>query len=246
MASSDPLNISLDGTQSRFEQAAQSVLTAFAQSDIKTGEQVTPPMLVDAVRQMLAVMQKLDKTEVWDPDLPEDDQEQIADYAIGFLQDLATWADRLNEKTARQAMDVTALGVAAWVIRHKGNIRTLEPVVNALAGLANVNQDPQHLLRIAQLMEQVILATDAPIRADLEKDPSRPWRILLMNHAITATRAQDTEQMEHAFELLLKYLPEDAPAFFQEGLQQVSQPGFAPAVQDLMKSYQQKSVGAMH
>lgn len=246
MATGDPLNISLEGTQSRFEQAAQSVLTAFAQAGIKTGEQVTPPMLVDAVRQMLAVMRKLDDTEEWDPSLPEDDQEQIGDYAIGFLQDLATWADRLKEQTARQAMDVTALGVAAWIIRHQGKIHTLEPVVNGLAGLANVNQEPKYLLRIAQLMEQILLATDAPIQADLEKDPTRPWRILLLNHAITATRAQDMEQMERAFELLLKHIPEDAPAFFQEGLRQVSQPGFAPNVQELMRTYQQKSAGAMH
>lgn len=247
MASTDPLNVSLEGSLARFEQATRSVLAAFAQAQIPTGNQVTPAMLMDGVRQMFAVMQKLDAAESWDPALPEDDPEQLGDYAIGFLMDLSTWADRLHERQSKQAFDVAAVGAAAWVIRHGGRLRTLEPVVNGLAALANANQEPETLLRVAQLMEQVIRAAQDNFAADLDQaDPGRPWRILLLNHGISATRAQDPAQMEKAFQLILEHLPQDAPAFFDEGLRQVSQGGFPPALVEIMRTYQQKAAGAMH
>lgn len=238
MTQEDPLQISLEGGSRRFEQASQSVLAAFAQAHINPGAQVTPAMLVDAIRQLLAVMRKLDHSEARDPALPEDDPEQLGDYAIGFLMDLSTWADRLNERRAKQDLDMAAVGVAAWVIRHGGRLRTLEPVVNGLASLANVNQNPNDLLLLAQIMEKVILAAQDRYASDLEQaDPGRPWRVLLLNHGIVATRSQNIPQMEKAFEMIMRQLPGDAPDFFQEGLRQVSQGDFPPAVQELMQRH---------
>lgn len=240
MTQLDPLKIGLEDGSRRFEQASQSVLAAFEQAHINPGAQVTPAMLADGIRQILAVMRKLDHGEARDPALPEDDPEQLGDYAIGFLMDLSTWADRLQERQAKQDLDMATVSVAAWVIRHGGRLRTLEPVVNGLASLANVNQNPNDLLLLAQTMEKVILAAQDRYASDLEQsDPGRPWRVLLLNHGIVATRSQNIPQMEKAFEMIRKHLPGDAPDFFQEGLRQVSQGGFPPAVQELMRSYLQ-------
>ena len=68
-------------------------------------------------------------------------------------------------------------------------------------------------------------------------NPGRPWRVLLLNHGIVATRSHNTELMEAAFTLLASKLPEDATRFFSEGMQQMEALGYPPHVRETMEKY---------
>ncbi|WP_436394899.1 hypothetical protein ACSDBR_07785 [Acidithiobacillus ferriphilus] len=228
------LILDIPGAQKRFEQYANPILSAFAESGIATGEQITPPMIVDALRQLFTLL----ATEVasWDPALPDDEPERIGDLTIGLLMDLATWADRLGERQAKTALEMITVSIAAWVCNQHGAIHTLEPIVNGLAILANSRVETDELRSLAQLMGQVKEAASADYATDLDgADPRRPWRILLLNWGITATRAQDPAEMRSAFAALLRHLPVDAALFFQEGRQQVAQGDFPDEVRTVME-----------
>ncbi|MCE5360577.1 hypothetical protein [Candidatus Igneacidithiobacillus taiwanensis] len=231
--------------KARFEQQVQPLLARFAESKIATGEQVTPPQLVDALRQLFVVLER--DTAEWDPSLPEDEAERIGDLSIGLLMDLATWAERLGERKTKAALEVISVSIAAWLVQEQQPIHTLDPIVNGLAILANAEADPTALAALARLMGAVVAAAEADYAADLESnDPQRPWRILLFNWGITATRAHAPELMRQAFAALQKFLPADAPLFFQEGRQQVLQGEFPEEVRKVMLEAAAGSTHSLH
>lgn len=221
-----------------FDQAAQTLQTAFDQTGIATGGQVTPAQLIDAVNQFLYVFDKLDREHGEKGRLPYDDVSQLGDHAIGCLQDLSVWAERLRLPHQKQDLEKVALGAAHWVIRHEGELRTLEPIVNALAVNANTTESKEQLAALFHVLKDVIEHTAEGITSDLEQsDPSRPWRILNLNFAIVATRTQDNTLMEQAFDTLGRHLPNDCPAFFEEGLKQAEKAGYGPEVKAMMQKY---------
>jgi hypothetical protein len=58
-----------------------------------------------------------------------------------------------------------------------------------------------------------------------------------MNYSIVATRTLTPELMEAAFRVLTEKLPEDAPRFFDEGMQQMDAQNYPPAVREVMEKY---------
>ncbi len=237
--------LNIAASRARFEQYAQPVMARFAEGGIDTGGQVTPPQLVDAIRQLLVLLQKDPGS--WDPSLPEDEPERIGDLCIGLLMDLATWADRLGEREARAALETVTVSIAAWLVQHQQPIHILEPVVNGLALLANAEHEPAALQALASIMEGVVEAASDDYASDLEStDPKRPWRILLFNWGITATRAHDPEGMRKAFSRLRECLPADAAVFFREGRQQVLQGNYPADVRQVMLEAAESNGHGLH
>ena len=221
-----------------FEDANRIVQQTFLESGIAAGAQVTPDQLGEAVSQFLLVFDKLDREQGENGPIVFDDVNQLGDHAIGFLMDMAYWAERLRLPKSKMDLEKTALGIAHWVIRHNGELRTLEPIVNNLAASANLTQEPATLKALAQVISDTIEHTANDIKADLEKnDPTRPWRILNLNYAIVATRSQDVDLMRQAYDTLSRHLPEDCADFFEQGLQQVQKNNFSPAVRDTVQDY---------
>ncbi|MHB1676654.1 MAG: hypothetical protein ACYCSS_03810 [Sulfuriferula sp.] len=221
-----------------FEEANLIVKQTFLESNIEAGTQVTPDQLGEAISQFLLLFEKLDREHGENGPILFDDVNQLGDHAIGFLMDLAFWAERLRLPKSKMDMEKTALGVAHWIIRHGGELRTLEPIVNSLAASANLTQDTVTLKALAQVISDTIEHVAADIKADLEKsDSTRPWRILNLNYAIVATRTQDIDLMRRAFETLSRNLPEDCAAFFEQGLQQVQKDSYSPPVRELVQDY---------
>lgn len=221
-----------------FAEANQLVQQSFVESGIQAGSQVTPDQLGEAIEQFLFVFDKLDREYGEKGALPYDDVSQMGDHAIGFVMDLAYWAERLRLPKSKMELEKTALAVAHWVIRHDGELRTLEPLVNSLAASANLTQDVPTLKAMCQVIGDVIEHAAPGIKSDLEKhDPTRPWRILNLNYAIVATRTQDRTLMEKAFDTIGRNLPEDCPAFFEQGLQQAQKEVYGSEVRELMQDY---------
>jgi hypothetical protein len=124
------------------------------------------------------------------------------------------------------------------VADHEGRIDTLEPVVDALALLANNTREPSRLEALSHVISRIVAAVSPLISQDLEKlNPGRPWRVLLLNQSIIATRSHNPELMEQAFAVLTGKLPEDAARFFSEGMQQMDALNYPAPVRKVMEKY---------
>lgn len=212
------------------ERAAQSVLPAFEQAGPFPGQEVTPPLLVDALRQCFEACQQADTAE---PALPAEEINELGAHALECLSDLGLWAYQLKLDEARADIENLALDMAHWIIRHGGRITELEPVVNALARQANATRDPAAL---SELFERG-LALIGHAEHDASGDTAQweSWRTLHVNCAIIAARTGDTERMNAAFDLLEKNLPEDCTSFYSEGLRETDKGGYGDAVRGTMR-----------
>jgi hypothetical protein len=163
------------------------------------------------------------------------DISELGEYALKLLDNLAAHA---NEAAAREHNAGLAANFALWIARHGGQIDTLEPVADALALLANRLTDPRDLEALNAIMAEISNAVSPVIREDLERiNPGRPWRVLLLNRSIVATRSHNTAVMEEAFAFLTHYLPEDAARFFTEGMQQMDALDYPAQVRKVMEKY---------
>jgi hypothetical protein len=148
--------------------------------------------------------------------------------------------ERVETASGHQSRDLTrlAIPISLWAARQGGAINKLELVVNSLAAWANELQDTVQIGDLARVIREIIDATSGPVRRDLEQDnPMRPWRILNLNYGIVATRSHDPELMEEAFSVLVENLPQDARAFFREGMQQMKIIKYPPEVREVVERY---------
>jgi hypothetical protein len=128
--------------------------------------------------------------------------------------------------------------LALWVVAHGGRLDSIEALVDALALIANHTADPGELGQLSTVMARITGAVSPVIREDLEKiNPGRPWRVLLLNRGIVATRSHDPATMEEAFTLLIRHLPEDAAQFFASGMQQMEALNYPAHVRQVMEKY---------
>jgi len=125
-----------------------------------------------------------------------------------------------------------------------GALGYLEPVVNGAAHLANRLMQPSELEQLYGLLTEVVDAADPRLfRHTTSADPSRPWRVLLLNRAIVAARSHQPALMEEAFEPVIEHLPEEAPTSFREGMEQMDALDYPPQVRDLMQRFYQQCCG---
>lgn len=234
----DPISESLTEASLRFKRVAGEILEAFEARRPASTDQVTPAQLAEAIEQFMVVAINLDKDQGETGPIYKDDVNQLGDYGITLLADLATWATQLGFENLHQELETVALAVAGWVVRHEGELRTLEPIVNALANLANQTHDPQKLEPLAAFMSRILHACSDLIKQDLEKaNPGRPWRVLHLNRGIVATRSHNPAVMESVFNELVQTLPEEAPQFFSEGMQQMEALNYPTHVRQVMVRY---------
>lgn len=227
----------LQSIQNLFSSAAQAIESRHTEGGMLPSE-VSPGQLTEALSQLLYVFDKLDRENGEYGPLPYDDPSELGEHGVNIAADLATWAERMELSQARADVEKVAVGVALWVVRHEGEIRALDTLVNAFAAQANATASEEALRELHHAMQAVLEHAAQPIKQDLDKsNPGRPWRALNFNFAIVATRTQDAQLMHEAFDTLSRNLPEDAPGFFEEGLRQSDKPVYGPVVKNLMQEY---------
>ncbi len=258
----------IDAVGEIVEDAAHAVIEAHRQSGPHSPDVVSPELLTEALRQFLDILRHIERTQsgevapgeqsIYDtlaaardgaaPSPPPaggtspEDITELGEYGFSLLADLGQWADQLSQSKARQQLDAVTLPVALWVARHGGTLSDLEPVVNALAGIANRTGDTDLLGELSRSMGEIAGAAAPAVRHDLDKgNPSRPWRVLNLNRGIVATRSLDTTAMRAAFEDLQNNLPADAPAFFEEGTRQAEAMNLPAGARDLLDEYRARS-----
>ena len=223
--------------QQQLATAVGTIETRYLQRKLSADE-VSPMQLSDALRQLLQVFENLDKANGAYGTFAYDDPSELGTHGYRLAADLATWAERLDLPEAKHTIEKIAVGIALWVARHAGEIRELETVVNGFAASANDTTSEDALRDLFEVAQAVLEHAAPDIKADLEQsNPGRPWRVLNFNFAIIATRTQDPQLMREAFDTLSRNLPQDAPAFFEEGLIQSDKPVYGPVVKSLMQEY---------
>jgi hypothetical protein len=233
--------LDLSTIRRRFETAA----TAVVQASQESGEDAdkadhSPAMLEQAMLRLLELLMLVDSRSGSDEQLAAHDVDinELGDYAIRLLADLSAVAGSLSMQNESQSLEDLTLPMALWIARHSGEIRSLEPVVNALARLANSEREPSSLAQLYQLAAELCSAANEWLRTDLEKtNPGRPWRLLVMNQAIIATRSHQPALIDEAYRVLTDALPEEAPRFFMGGMQQMVALNYPQEVRRVVEKY---------
>jgi hypothetical protein len=166
------------------------------------------------------------------------DPELILEHGLRLIVQLADLAVRLNLLDQAQALERLALPLSVWMLRRGCELPHPEPVVNALARLANSLRQPESLIELYGLMNEIMDAIGIERALELETDnPAHPWRVLLINRAIVATRTRQPALMEAAFQTIVEHLPEEAPDFFREGMGQMETLDYPPQAREVMQRY---------
>jgi len=209
-----------------------------------------PRVLLQALSDLLDHLRRLEDgvpdqtaTDRFTPPAPAD-LRSLGDYGIDLLARLAALAGTLLSPPKARAIEELALPLACWIARRGGELGYLEPVVNGAAHLANRLLRPSELEQLYGLLTEIVDAVDPGLSQYMgSADPSRPWRILLLNRAIVATRSHQPALMEEAFESVVEYLPEEASTFFREGMEQMDALNYPTQVRDLMQRFYQQCCG---
>jgi len=205
-----------------------------------------PAQIGENLKQFVRIVQHLDAQSHGNGDgksrqaLPDKlkDLNELGDYGLGLLEAMSQWAEQLQLDELKVTLDELSIPIALWTARNIGNLSELGSVVDALSKIANQTQDPEFLAELSGIMDEIANATAPEVKQDKDKDDAeRPWRILNLNHGIVATRTHDPQIMESVFEQILLRLPDDAPGFFREGLEQMDVVGYPTHVRHIMEKY---------
>lgn len=227
------LAVSLADAERRYKNAVESILDTYGRLNPVPASQVSPQQLDMAIVAFLETAKHLDKTGADPAEIS-----RLGDYGITLLMDLFMWAQRLGLGDMEAEFDLVALAFADWTIRHQGQLRTIEPLVDALANQANRIRDPKSLERLTHLMTRIVRATAPDARTGIGQTLSdRPWRLLNLNRGIVATRTHNASLMEEVFDELVDNLPSDAREFFAEGMQQMEALNYPTHVRAVMTRY---------
>lgn len=207
-----------------------------------------PESLIRVLDEFFTLLMTMDQRYGEDGPLPDDDATRLGDTGLLVLAELTQMSQQLGIPQLKSELDRVAVTAGDWIMRHKGQIRTLEPIVNGLAIMANELHEARSLEDMANFMAKVMESTEPTIVADTDKsDSGRPWRVLHLNRAIVATRSHNTELMAQVFDDLIQELPEDASDFFREGMRQMEVVDYPAKVKAVMSHYfQGVSQHALH
>ncbi|MEN8205029.1 MAG: hypothetical protein ABFS24_03340 [Pseudomonadota bacterium] len=211
---------------------------AGSSSTLRMENETDLPAMAQALQQLADVITRVEADTQSTSDATPGDITEIGEYALQLLEALSAESGNPALNGQQQALASLAINIALWIARHGGQLETLEPVANALALMANSSRVPEELGQLSGVINEIITAVSSLISQDLEKmNPGRPWRVLLLNNSIVATRSHDTDLMEAAFVLLTSKLPEDATRFFSEGMEQMDSLDYPPHVRRVMEKY---------
>ena len=248
------MELQIHPDQRYFQEHLHRLLDALRQArdvGVEPAPDDNPALLEEALHQLLEIIARVEAdARATDSDrrgkthagqgAREADITELGEYGIGLLGELEQWLQRHQLEAQMVPLAELHMALALWIARHGGELLTLEPVVDALAQFANRTLDPEQLMGLFAYMGEIVEAVAPSIRQDLEKsNPGRPWRVLHLNRAIVATRSHDPAAIQEAYDHLAKLLPEEAPRFFAEGMEQMEALNYPPQVRNLVETYYQ-------
>ncbi|MGD8914830.1 MAG: hypothetical protein PVI97_08765 [Candidatus Thiodiazotropha sp.] len=232
--------LDLDYIEQRFDSVAPAVVSVGTQAETEDPDH-SPLALQQAMHRLMELLDILSRQTVTAGEskiTSLDELSELGDYGIKLLVDFSSIAAGLEMPQESEEMEDLTLPMALWIVRHNGELRTLEPVINSLARLANRFREPSQLQQLYDLSVELIHALE-PL---MQQEPTRvenahPWSILLMNQAIIATRSYRPELIEEAYQTLCRLLPNQAPDFFREGMEQMDALDYPQQIKEVVEKY---------
>jgi len=162
---------------------------------------------------------------------------ELGEYGLNMLNELFGMARDLGMGTTCTQLEDLALCLGLWVVGQEGELTTIELLVNSVARIANRTGSNQELERLVYLMEDLL---DAIPPTPAEEKPATgpsPRKLLLLNRAIVATRSLAPTLMERAFNDVVEQMPQEAPGFFREGMDQVRIQNYPKPVSEVIERF---------
>ena len=226
-------SISLSMLGEAFEELSETVCEHW-----EGNQEPSPVLVTKAMLQLLEVLEQNENEDRPGSRLKADEIDELGEYGITLLQEMAAIAGDLGLQDLSEQIEDLTFPFAVWLSRHNVELRSIEPVVNALSRKANILSESKLLKQLFNYVNEIIDSLSPSVSQDLENtDPMRPWRILVINRAIIATRTHDTDLMKIAFDMLIENLPEDASRFFEEGVEQMHIINYPDPVKEIMQHY---------
>jgi hypothetical protein len=237
----------LDSFHGAIDEILDGLTRSAGAAALRTPDGASVELLADAFRKLLDVMARVEADSRDDAHEPTgrrasgEDITELGEYGFRLTDNLASLLDQAGQADLQASLAVLTTDLALWVAAHGGRLDSIETLVDALALIANRTTEPSELGRLNEAMGRIIDAVSPLIREDLEKiNPGRPWRVLLLNRGIVATRSHDPDRMTEAFDFLIRYLPEDAAGFFTAGMQQMEALNYPAHVRRVMEKYHRR------
>ncbi len=198
-----------------------------------------PDLIIKAVEQLHDILQFHAGEEDRSSEMAE--LNQCSDYGIQLFSELSSLAASIHLSEESMGIENLCFPFSLWAARLGAEISTLEPVVNAISRIANSTMAPSDLEQLYREISEIFYAVSEPIRQDMEAgNPLRPWRVLLLNRAIVATRSHQPVLIEDAYKDIVTMLPEDASRFFREGMEQMDTIGYPNHVREIVETWFQR------
>ncbi len=234
MASIELQIISLKDAREKFVQLCERLIEA-EKSHVHNSAEESLSATIAAMNQFFEIAEGVDKRHA---NFVANDITDIGEHGLSILEKLIYQAEANKSLVEKNSLQELSLVIADWVIKNDGHINILEPIVDALAQLANALKEPEELIALADFMGQIADSCSDSIKQDIEiTNMHRPWRILNINRGIVATRTHHSGTMRQVFSALIKALPMDAPGFFKEGMSEMVRLNYPQPVRDIMQEY---------
>ncbi len=225
---------SLKDARKKFTQLCEQ-LTEAEKTHVHNSAEESLATTIAAMNQFFDIAKGVDKRHT---NFVANDITDIGEHGLSILEKLIYQAGENQSLVEQNSLQELSLVIADWVIKHDGHINILEPIVDALAQLANALKEPEELIALADFMGQIADACSDSIKQDIEiTNMHRPWRILNINRGIVSTRTHHPDTMRQVFSDLIKALPMDAPGFFKEGMSEMVRLNYPQHVRDIMQEY---------
>jgi hypothetical protein len=217
------------------ESCRDMLLAHVAQGGVSVPDYLDVAQLKQAIAHFTRILQAISAAPA---NLSHDEISDLGEHGTQFISELQAAVQEcgLDEAYARLIEAQILFGL--WVADHDGEIRVLEPIVDALANVANHATEPEQLEVMSRHAANIINAVAPHIKQDLDNtNPGRPWRLLNLNYGIIATRSHNPELMRTSFATLMHNIPDDVAEFFAEGMKQMDIINYPPQVREVMEDY---------
>ena len=224
----------------------QEILDAWSDSNAfdASKETAPPELLKESLKQLIEVL----RIQEWNNNPSqggrngapgEVDISELGDYGLNMLGELSRLSLDLGLEGKIERLEQLALSLGLWVARQNGELNSLELVVNGIARIANQSQEQVELERLFYVMGEILDAV-SPVDSSgqvFENVMNNPRHLLLLNRAIVATRTHLPKLMETAFAEIVDHLPDAAPGFFSEAMEQVRVQDYPEEVREVIERY---------
>ena len=194
-----------------------------------------PEILKEAYKQLCLIIERTDST----ANTQENTElNEIANHGIHLHMESVHWIEKLQAQGIAADVMKSIILFSAWAGRHHCELDEMEFIVNFLGEYSNHVKSMAELEELAGLAMNIVDACPMVMKSDLDnQNQGRPWRVLLLNNAIIATRTHKDDLLEQAYDLIGKYLPEDAAKFFSQALEQMDIIGYPDNVRIIVRRY---------